>query len=243
MLRKTMLAALVAGASAVIVTGPGVFASGGTPANKVVAAGSHTEEIAPGTNVTLLTATMKTSKPTDLMIQTTLECSILTELTTNSEQLTAVSEGKVRAWIEFDDKIVPIQSASEPPQDPADQPEGGEADKVTFCNREYKRTVADDEGDGGVDEEHDYIRTKSAHGFNWVRMNTGSGLHKIELVADLTATSTNGASEAIVGNRTLIVEPTKMANNAIISDTGTSASGSTRSTAKSRALRKKLRRR
>ena len=45
MLRKTMLAALVAGAGAVIITGPGVFAAGGTPANKVVASASHTEVI------------------------------------------------------------------------------------------------------------------------------------------------------------------------------------------------------
>jgi hypothetical protein len=30
-----------------------------------------------------------------------------------------------------------------------------------------------------------------------------------------------GTAEAIVGNRTLIVDPTKMANNAIISDTAT----------------------
>ena len=43
-------------------------AGAGTPANKVVAAASKRQVVAPGTNVTLMTATMKTSKPTDVML-------------------------------------------------------------------------------------------------------------------------------------------------------------------------------
>jgi hypothetical protein len=74
----------------------------------------------------------------------------------------------------------------------------------------------------GIDTEDDYISTKSSHGFNWVQMNMGSGLHKIAVMATLT-TSTDGSNAtatAEIGNRTLIVEPTKMANDAIIAENG-----------------------
>jgi hypothetical protein len=229
-LRKTLLAGLVAGAAAVIVTGPGVFAAGGTPADKVVAAASRTEVIAPGDNVSLMKATMKTSKPTDLLIQTAAECTILTRLVTNNDNNTAMAHSAVHVWVEFDGKVVPLQSTSTPPQDPTAQPPGDKAkDGATFCDREYGRTVTDQEDPAdGIDQEDDYIRTKSAHAFNWIRMNTGSGEHTIEVKADLSATDPTASSqaEAIVGNRTLIVEPTKMANNAVISDSGTSGSGS-----------------
>jgi hypothetical protein len=228
LLRKTLLAAVVAGACAIIVTGPGVFAAGGTPADKVVASAAHTAVVGPDENVTLMSATMKTSKPTDLLIQTAAECTILTGLVTNNDNASSRAHSAVHVWVEFDGKVVPLQSSSAPPQDPADQPAGDKAiDGATFCDREYARTVTDQEDPAdGIDEEDDYIRTKSAHAFNWVRMNTGSGEHTIEVKADLT-TETEGSAttEAIIGNRTLIVEPTKMANSAIIGDTGTSGSG------------------
>jgi hypothetical protein len=230
--RGVVGAAIVAGAAAVIVTGPGVFAAGGTPANKVVASASHTEVVAPGENVTLMKATMKTSKPTDLLIQTAAECTILTGLVTNNDNNSAIAHSAVHVWVEFDGKVVPLQSTSTPPQDPADQPAGDKKiDGATFCDREYSRTVTDQEDPAdGIDQEDDYIRTKSAHAFNWIRMNTGSGDHTIEVKADLTSETSgdNATTEAIIGNRTLIVEPTKMANSAVIGDTGTSGSGTTR---------------
>src|SRR3712207_5147961 len=116
--------------------GYAVAQSGGTPANKVVAAGSKRVVVAPGTNVTLMTATFKTSKPTDLMIHTALECSIFTRLVTNNSNTTATAGSRVRVWVELDGKIVRIESISTPPQDPAAQPAGDESDKATFCDRE-----------------------------------------------------------------------------------------------------------
>ncbi|HWH28158.1 MAG TPA: hypothetical protein VNU26_04210 [Mycobacteriales bacterium] len=138
-----------------------------------------------------------------------------------------MSQASVVAWLEMDGAIVPIESASAPPQDGSSPPAGNDEDKVTFCDREYQRTVTDQEDPtDGIDGEDDYIRTKSSHAFNWVRLNAGSGLHTIELKAEILAESTaEGFAEAIVGNRTLLIEPTKMANNAVISDSGTSTSG------------------
>ena len=213
------------------------------PADKVVAAGNKIEVFAPGNDVTLLTATLKTAKPTDLMLHVSAECSILTKLqTTGGDNPPVTTEtdtasGDVRVWIEILDegsttpRIVPINAASSPPQEGSTPNSGDQlSDSATFCNRTYSRTVTDnEEDDDGIDGERDYIRTKSANAFNWLLLNAGSGLHTISVKADLTASpagtaanctedSTTGdtCARAFVGNRTLIVEPAKLANDAVI---------------------------
>jgi hypothetical protein len=214
---------------AVAVGGPAAFfgaqaiAGDGVPANKVVAAGSKTKVVGANQEVTLMTGTLRTSKPTDVMIHSALECSILTGITTNSSNMTGEAKSRVLVWAEVDGKIVSLEQASMPPQNGTTPPSGNEADKITFCDREYKRSVSNNETlPDGVDEQSDYIRTKSAHGFNWVQMNLGSGIHTVAIKARFTTAATpNAQAEAIVGNRTLIVEPTKMANDAIISQNGT----------------------
>ena len=218
------------GALAVVAVVPGAFAVGsavagsGTPADKMVAAGSTTKVLEDPAPVTILTGTMKTSKPTDVMIQTTLECSILTSLTTDNENKSSSAMNQVRVWAEVDGKVVALQQTSSPPQDPTAA--GGDADKVTFCERTYQRSVENQEQLdllGEVDSEQDYIDTKSAHGFNWVQMNLGSGLHTIAIKAQFTKSETGaGTTSAYIGNRSLIVEPTKMANDAVIGEAGTS---------------------
>ena len=215
-------------ALALVATTYGVGYATHQPANKVMARGAKNMVFAPGTNVTLLTGTLKTSKPEDLMLMVSLECSILTKLDTNNTTRNARQTGSIRVWVEVDGKIVPINTTSTPPQDPAAQPSGGEVDKVTFCNRTYERTVYPNESDDDdeVDGQTDYIDTKTANAFNWVRLNTGSGVHTITVKADLVGgnpavcsaetTTRNSCSEAHVGNRTLIVEPTKLANDASV---------------------------
>ena len=206
--------------------GYAVAQSGGTPADKVTASASKRVVFGPGTNQTLMTARFKSSKPTDLMIQTALECSIFTRLVTSNDNNTATAGSNIRVWIELDGKVVPLQQVGAPPQNGTTPEVGNDTDKVTFCDREYSRTVTDEETNiplDGIDREDDYIRTKSAHGFNWVKMNVGSGLHTIAVKADLSEAVTGDAeAEAEIGNRTLIVEPTKMANDAVISEDGTS---------------------
>jgi hypothetical protein len=200
----------------------------GTPANKAVAAGSHLEVIAANQQETIMTATFKTSKPEDLLMTVSLECSILTSLTTNNDNPSSKARSGVRAWLTLDDKVVPITDTSTPPQDPNASGNGDSAkDGVNFCDREYQRTVTDDEDPlDGIDSESDYIATKSAHAFSWVRLNAGSGIHTVKVVAQFNnSTSGNAQASAIVGNRTLVIEPTKLANNAVIAENGTSNSG------------------
>lgn len=220
LLGATLVLALVMSAQALAVnTAP-------TAANKAAASGRQVVVAAPGANVELLSVVMKTSKPEDLILQVTLECTIFTQLDTGGSTApgatsSAYSHGSVQVWVTVDGNIVPISDSSMPPQNPADQTVGTDADKVTFCDREYQRTVTDGENPlDGLDRTQDYIRTKSSHAFNWIRLNTGSGTHTIRVLANLTAVAMgqmDTTAQALVGNRTLIVEPTKTAVNAVVS--------------------------
>lgn len=200
-----------------------VAIAGGTPANKMMAAGSKTQVVGPGESVTILSGIMRTSKPKDVIMQVALECSILQSLTTDDTTPSSRAENTVRVWVEVDDRIVPITDVSTPPQDPATPTHtGNDSDKVTFCDRTYQRTVTDSETLlDGIDTQEDFLNTKSSHGFNWVRLDMGSGVHKIEVVAEFTeGTSGNATAEAIIGNRTLIAEPGHFDSDATIAEVG-----------------------
>jgi hypothetical protein len=198
-------------------------ASAALPANKPFAAGSKIVKFSPGTKVQLLSSTVRNSKPTDLMLHVSLECSILTDnVIMGSDvpgaQESAATEGTVRAWITIDGVTVPIISSSTPPQSPPAA--GDDTDKVTFCNRVFNRTVRDQESpQNGIDYSKDMIETKTATAFNWVRLNMGSGVHTITLWADLAhSATTNSNASAYVGNRSMIGDPGKFANDATIDD-------------------------
>jgi hypothetical protein len=208
-------AGTVALAGALFVIATGALGSSGSPANKVVAAGSDTVVMAPQSGATLLTAQMSTSKPTDLALLVTLECSILTTVT-NTGTSTASATGQVRVWTEVDGQIVPLQSTSSPPQNTP--PGGTDADKTVFCERTHSVSFMPTTQTDTIKQ---FQETKNADAFNWVRLNVGAGAHTIAVKADLHSSAMNGSAEAIVGNRTLVVDPTHMANNAIISSTGT----------------------
>src|SRR4051794_40690281 len=194
-----------------------IGASGGTPANKVTAAGDKAVVMTPqGPGVTLLTATMATSKPTDLILSVTLECSILTTVTNSGMTSTANAQGQVRVWVEVDDQIVPVQSISSPPQNTP--PAGDDSDKAVFCERVHQVDFTNNANDTLTQ----YQKTKNANAFNWLRQNVGAGNHTITVKADLSSSAMNGTASAVVGNRTLVIDPTKMANDAIIGNPGTS---------------------
>lgn len=215
--RKLSTALLGALVGVILASSQTVFATH-TPADKVVAAGSTVMTSAPGVNVTILTATLRTSKPTDLILNVNMECSILTRLTTGpGSSDSATATGDIRAWVEIDGQTVPINSMSSPPQNPP-PPGNPFVDGVTFCNRTYSRSVTDTETlPDGTDTESDFIDTKSANSFTWLRLNMGSGIHSIVVKANLTAGTVNDASaRAFIGNRSLIVEPAKLANDATI---------------------------
>ncbi len=208
-----------------------------TPADKVVAAGSTLEVIGANNTVPILTARFKTSKPTDLLLHLTLECSIWTRLITGTlvgtgdNASSANAEGKVDIHLTMDGTtIVPITSSSQPPQDGRTVLEEKE---VTFCNDIRTRTVTDSEQQGtgdppdGQDTIDDFLATKSANAFNWILLNAGSGMHEIVVHATFTtnAGGTNGGSgqaRAAVGTRTLIVGTEKMSNDTVVAPIGTS---------------------
>lgn len=170
------------------------------PADKVAAAGSTLEVAGPNERIVLLSETIKSSAPTDLILSATLECSIITDVVTVGDDAQS-AEGKIRAWIEIDGVPVTVSS---------DDTGGG---KVTFCNRIYSRTTQLGEDDQS-DETRTYMATKTANAFNWMTFNVGSGLHTVELVAELSTNSTEGSlAEAYIGNRTLVVEPVKASNH------------------------------
>lgn len=174
--------------------------AGHEPADKVAAAGSTLEIGAPGERIVLLSETIRSSAPSDLILSATLECSIITDVVTVGDDAQS-AEGKIRAWIEIDGQPVPVSS---------DDTGGG---KVTFCNRIYSRTTQLGEDDQ-EDTHRTYMATKTANAFNWMTFNVGAGLHTVELVAELSTNSTEGSlAEAYVGNRTLVIEPVKASNH------------------------------
>jgi hypothetical protein len=196
----------------------GAATAAGGPADKFAATGSSIDQLDDATPI--LSEQMKVSSPADLVLQLTTECSIITELTTGGDAADSSSAfGEVVIWVTVDGKSVPVAD------DDANQ-DG----KVVFCNRAYGRTVEDTEGDGDVDKEDDYIRTRTANAFNWIALNTGStyddpanGNNILDIVvwAEYTADTTGDAvADAFVGQRTLVVEPTHLANTETVGGSG-----------------------
>jgi hypothetical protein len=199
------------------------------PANKGAAAGSDLDTI--GQDELLLSETMKVSSPEDLIVSVTAECSILTALTTNNDSLNSRAFGSVRLRVEIDGREVPVS---------VDDGAGGEDDgaddddeigEVTFCNRAYERTVADDESPAdGVDSESDYIDTRTANAFNWIALDTGviydspangNNILTVNLFADYdTSTAGEAVAEAFVGSRTMVIEPIRLSIHEQVEPTG-----------------------
>ena len=197
----------------------GYFAQGtyaaGIPANKVAASGSETEVVGANQSAVVLSETVKINNPTDLILGVSLECAILTQVTNSANGQTERAFGEVKIHVEINDIPVPVSAAD------ADQ------GRVVFCNRaqeqQWTDTAAPNNDDGG-DKLRQYLNTRTANAFNWMALNVGTtyggtedNVHKIEVVATWTTTATAGAiAEAVVGNRTLILEPVKASNREIV---------------------------
>lgn len=211
------LAVLLAG-TAFLVSGLIALLDGRTvgathePADKVAVAASTVTvvgpiQVAPGSTSapeTLLSASLKTSKPTDLIHQVTLECTLQTDVkTVGDADSTAFAQLKV--WVEVDG--IPVAVAG------TDTLANAE---VIFCDREFRLKTSDFQPIVTPTIEA-FLKTRSAHGFNWIDLNLGSGTHTIDVKAVLTAlVAGNGKAQALVGKRTLVVEPTKLANDVTI---------------------------
>lgn len=201
------------------------------PADKIGIAGSNlatspltvTTAGSTSQDITLLgPVTIKNSSPADLIITHTQECSILTNVFLSStkgsntvQTSTAVAHEEV--WVEMDG--VPIPVSSQP------SPDDGH---VTFCDRTFSvstnilnqiQLLCSQQVTNQCTESNftSYINTKSAHGFNWITLNVGSGTHTITVKAHLTVTvSGSGSATVVIGKRTLVVDPEHLANNAVI---------------------------
>jgi len=170
MKRSLLLAALIMAVVSVVMNPIGVGAQQ-TAADKAAASASDLDKIDLNQSDVVLRQNMSVSDTADLILDTTAECSILTSLytaggadtgpdTTRSE--TDGAFGQVEMWITLDDKRVPVAT---------DDAGDGE---VVFCNRAYQRTVVDKESpEDGIDSEDDFIRTRTANGFNWMAFDVG----------------------------------------------------------------------
>jgi hypothetical protein len=198
--RVLMVCAAVALAGAValgLMVGIG-GAAGTVPADKVTVTGAKPDIVDAGSNVTLLgPVQMRTSTPEDLVFHVTAECSILNHITNTGNDASS-SQGQVRVWVEVDGHPVGVVPGHQGSSDDG---------KVVFCNRTYARTTS-----GFTESEtiSDYLNTREANGFNWASLDTGNGIHTIVVKGEFTATATNGTASAIIGNRTLVVDPTKV---------------------------------
>lgn len=206
-------AALAAGISAI---GTVVWANH-LPADKIGVAGSVIEtmvaQVGPGSGssgpVTLLSATLHNSTPTDLMIQVTGECALWTDVivagTSSSE-----SVANVKTWVEIDGQAVPVTNDSNGDGAYNDPDDG----RVVFCNRDTKLSLTGLLPNQVIDL---FNKTRTANAFNWVTFNVGNGDHNITVKGQLdVSVAGTGVAKAAVGKRTLIVEPAKLANDATI---------------------------
>lgn len=200
---RTVLAALATALVAGAVVGATMLApaaAGGLPANKMAVDGSVIEAAAPGETLEILSGVMKTSNPTDLVISVSLECSILTQVTTVGND-DASAFGRVEVWVEIDG--VPVGVTSE------------DDGRVVFCDRAQRQTTSlfDDE-DATITS---YLKTRSAHSFSWIDLNLGSATHTIVVKAHFTEeASSNAVAQALIGKRTLVVEPVKLAQEVVV---------------------------
>ena len=234
MKKSLLLAALIVAIVSVVMNPIGVGAQQ-TAADKASAAASDIDTVG-DTEEVVLEQNMKVSSVSDLILQTTAECSILTSLFTEGSTDAGATEtdgafGQVEMWITIDGERVPVATD-----------DAGADGEVVFCNRAYQRTVTDAEDpQDGIDSEDDFIRTRNANGFNWMAFDVGKEYDRpgipagdsnnnvqLQLHARYTKTpqecATRDADDAIapygetcadayVGSRTLIAEVVHAINN------------------------------
>jgi hypothetical protein len=236
--------AVLTGSMAAIIAG-GLFFAGaqsvrvgaGAPADKVTVAGSTMDVVGAGQTATVLSETMKTSAPEDLVLQLTSECSIVTQVFTNGTGA-ATAAGEVDMRVYVDSNAVSIVSI--PGQNAQKPPTSLDDGRVVFCNRVNTQNFIDGDSTSltAQDMLTEYQRTKATNAFNWAAFNVGAGTHTISVKATFctyaaasttqpptcTSGSTAPASctvpgnattcaDAVIGNRTLIVQPTALALN------------------------------
>lgn len=170
-------------------------------------------------DVTLLSGTIKTANPIDLIISHSQECAILTNVSLSSKQTdfngfsTSSAGASEVVTVYIDGNPVPVSS--------------GDNGQVTFCDREFyastnilsqiQQLCAVTNSTCVESVFNSYIKTKDSHSFQWITLNVGSGTHTIEIKAHLTVNLTgNGSAMVAIGKRTMVVTPDHLANSVTI---------------------------
>lgn len=193
------------------------------PADHVEVNGAAPDVFGPQADTVLLNKYIRTSTTADLVLDVTAECSIVTDVVDNVNTNTNNStQGQIKIWITVDGRPVPV--SSDDTVDPG---------KVVFCDRTFAMDAKQFSADENAATIETYDATRDANGFNWVALNVGNGIHHVvvhgELISTSPACSATAAnpgatgstcSEAVVGKRTLIIDPTHMAPNATTENLG-----------------------
>ena len=191
------------------------------PADKVAATGNKAlffqTASSPGVPVssaeqTLLTATMRTSSPSDLILSVGTECFIATSQRQSMDASTNAF-GAVQVWVEIDGVPVGVNNLGTSTTSSQPQDDG----RINFCQG-FDQVARIDGDDDDVTSE---VRTRSnSNSFSWVALNVGNGIHNIVVKGRLTAQAfatppdDTAAATAAVLRRVLVVQPAKLANDA-----------------------------
>jgi hypothetical protein len=212
---RTRLAVVAAGlmgcaglATASVLANTGAGAATNYPADKMTVAASGLDTAAPNETIPVLKATMRTSTVEDLVFSLSEECSILTSVTVaGSDSEAAFGQIKMMVTIDNPNDTAP-DAARLVPVSPNDTNDRG---KVVFCNRAHQATSSF----LGTQSYTSFIQTRDANAFNWLAPNVGNGIHTITVWAqyETSATTTSSTAQAVVGKRSLVVQPTTQAQN------------------------------
>ena len=201
------------------------------PANKTTFGSSQVGVLAANTDWYTITATtIKTSSPSDLIVQHNQECTIHTGLNLDQdiEKATSAVREDIRLKVTRADGTTEYVSAV-----PGTDDDG----IITMCGRAYDLDGEPDNAEVCEGDEvyfDSFIRTKAAHGWDWIVLDLGSGTHLVEvqakLVSELDAIgdgkgkkgkTTNGCDSLVevcpvdtileIGKRNLIITEEKLA--------------------------------
>jgi hypothetical protein len=187
----------------------------GMAANKAGAASSKIEMAEENEDKIVLSKKIKTGGPQDLILAVTAECSIVTNVQTIANETDDQSaSGHIETWVTINGK--PVAN-------------GDGVERVVFCDRTYHRKITNfsDDDDETNDTIQTYFNTRSSHAFNWVALDVGSGIWQIDVhvklsrgaeakctEAQVLGTEDGTCSLAVIGNRTLVIDPAHFGHGA-----------------------------
>ncbi|MFN2543966.1 MAG: hypothetical protein ABR600_05265 [Actinomycetota bacterium] len=175
---------------------------------------------------------VKFSGPQDLLITVSAECALFTQAATTGND-TSTADARVEFWLTIDGKIVPVSTDDTAATGGNNPDNEGPVGHVVFCNRAHQLSTMNFDDNNAIIKS--YIANRDANAFTWGATDVGFNyddpangnnyvdvvLHArlYEQVMDTTADSP-ALARAIIGKRTIAIEPAHMAVGATF-DPGT----------------------